>query len=141
MIETIIGKEFPTKVIPLIEAAKHSIKIIVFDWRWYPNDPANPVQLFSQAIIRAQRRGVRIQIIANDDSILAILKQQGCETKRPITKTLIHAKIILIDGEILVIGSHNFTQNAFTMNQEISVIISEVESLERIIKYFDVFYD
>jgi phosphatidylserine/phosphatidylglycerophosphate/cardiolipin synthase-like enzyme len=134
--EAIIGKEFPKKVIPLIENAKQSIKIVVFDWRWYPNDPANPVQLFNQAIIQAKRRGVDIKVITNIDYVINILKNEHIEAKRSDTTKVIHSKMIIIDDKILIIGSHNYTQNAFTMNHEASIIIEDVLSLDNFIKYF-----
>lgn len=135
--QSIIGKEYPTKVIPLIDAAKQSIKIIVFDWRWYPNEPANPAQLFNQSIIRAKKRGVDVKVISNVQDVIAVLKSQGCEAKRPATSRLIHAKMILIDDKILVMGSHNFTQSAFTMNYEISLILEDEKPLDNFIDFFN----
>jgi phosphatidylserine/phosphatidylglycerophosphate/cardiolipin synthase-like enzyme len=124
MIESIIGREFADKVIPLINNAKHTIKIIIFDWRWYPNDPASQVQLFNQSVVRAVARGVVVSVIGNNTDILQTLKSVGCLAKNLSTKNLVHAKMILIDDKILVVGSHNFSQQAFTMNYEVSVILS-----------------
>ena len=121
--EIIIGNEFPDKVIPLIKDAKKTIDIIVFDWRWYPQDPGSQVQLFNQAIVQAARRGVKIRAIANNDEIVKILNQNGCEAKKILTKKLVHCKIMIIDGEIIITGSHNYTQSAFQMNLELSVIL------------------
>ena len=134
--ESIIGKQFPTKVIPLIDNARASIKIVVFDWRWYPNDPANPVQLFNQAIVRAVRRGVKVEAISNTDQIIQILKAQGCSAKKPSIKNLIHAKLMIFDDKDLVIGSHNYTQNAFTMNMEISTYIPDCPDIENYLRFF-----
>ena len=67
--DTIIGKEFPDKVIPLIDNAKYTIDIVVFDWRWYPQDPGASVQLFNQSIVRSVRRGVKVRAIANRNQI------------------------------------------------------------------------
>jgi len=53
---------------------------------------------------------------------LIILNREGCKARRPETPKLIHSKMMIIDGEILVIGSHNYTQSAFTMNHEVSLI-------------------
>ena len=139
-IESIIGKEFPEKVIPLINDAKHSIKIIVFDWRWYPQDPGNPVQLFNQAIIRASRRGVEIKVLTNIDEVVRILKSQGIKAQKLISKKLLHAKTMILDGEILVIGSHNYTSSAFQMNHEISAIVRGAEDLQSFINFFNHLY-
>ncbi len=134
--EAVIGKQYPDKVIPLIEASKSSIKIIVFDWRWYPNDPANPVQLFNQALIRAMRRGVEIKAIANIPEVIKILNDNGAKAKKIETQKLVHPKLILIDDETMVLGSHNFTQSAFTMNFEASVIINGRENLTDFFVFF-----
>jgi phosphatidylserine/phosphatidylglycerophosphate/cardiolipin synthase-like enzyme len=135
--EAIIGKQYPEKVIPLIDEAKKSLKIVVFDWRWYPNEPANPVQLFNQAIIRAKRRGVEVKAITNISEVISILKREGCEAKKPATVKLIHAKMMIIDDNIIIIGSHNYTQSAFTMNHEISTIITNETEMTDYIDFFN----
>lgn len=134
--QSIIGKEFPKKVIPLIENAKTTIKIVVFDWRWYPNDPANPVQLFNQAIIQAKRRGVEVKVVTNIQDVINILKKENIEAKKPDTSKLIHSKMMIIDDEILILGSHNYTQSAFTMNHEASIIYKGRGELDEYVKYF-----
>ena len=137
MTEAIIGKQFPGTVIPLIENAKNTIKIVVFDWRWYPNDPANPVQLFNQAIIRSVRRGVKVQAIGNCSDVMAILKQQGCDIVKPTTKNLVHAKMMIIDDDWLILGSHNYSKSAFSRNQEASIAVHGREEIKRYREYFN----
>jgi phosphatidylserine/phosphatidylglycerophosphate/cardiolipin synthase-like enzyme len=138
--QTIIGKQFPQKVIPLIDEAKRSIDIIVFDWRWYPDDPGNPVQLFNQAIVRAVRRGVQVRAIINNDDITATLKSVGVNAKRFISQKLIHGKTMIIDGEIAIVGSHNYTQYAFTMNYEVSVLVEGREEIAKLTEFFNNLY-
>lgn len=135
--KSIIGKNYPKLVIPLIENAKHSIKIVVFDWRWYANDPANPCQLFNASIVRAVRRGVSVKACVNSDSIRSPLIQNGVEAKIPISKNLMHTKFVIIDDEILVMGSHNFSQSAFTTNFETSVILDDPAEIQEFILLFN----
>jgi len=135
--EVIIGRDFPKKVIPLIDSALSSIRIIVFDWRWYPNDPGNPVQLFNQAIVRAVRRGVKVDAIANSDDIISVLKSVGVNAKKLSAKNLVHAKLLIIDDISIVIGSHNYSQSAFTMNFEVSIYISYFNGVDYLIKFFN----
>jgi len=123
MLETISGREFTKKVIPLIEQAKQSIDIVVFDWRWYPSDPGAACQLFNQAIICARRRGVKVRALVNNGDIAAILIPEGCEAKRLVTSKLMHCKLMIIDTNTIITGSHNYSQAAFQMNFELSVII------------------
>jgi len=140
MIDTIIGSQFPAKVIPLINEAKKSIDIIVFDWRWYANDSGASVQLFNHAIVRAVRRGVRVRGVVNSNDILGVLNAQGCHFKKLITKNLVHCKMMIIDEKHVVIGSHNYTQMAFQMNYEISVLLRDVDNISDFFNFFNNLY-
>ena len=135
--QTIIGKNYPKQVIPLIDNAMNSIKIVVYDWRWYASDPANPCQLFNSAIVRAKKRGVQVQACVNSDAILQPLLENGINARIPISKNLMHAKFIIIDEKILVIGSHNFSQSAFTQNMETSLIVDELERVAELDSFFN----
>lgn len=135
--ETIIGKNYPRQVIPLIESAKHSIKIVVYDWRWYANDPANPCQIFNASIVRASNRGVTVQAVVNSESIRAPLLVNNIDARIPISKNLIHTKMLIIDDEILVMGSHNFSQSAFTLNFETSMVIRDKVEISKFVELFD----
>jgi phosphatidylserine/phosphatidylglycerophosphate/cardiolipin synthase-like enzyme len=136
-IDTVFGAEFPKKVMPLIDSAKNSIHIIVFDWRWYPVDPGCICQRFNSSISNAARRGVKVSAMINSDDIVNTLKQCGVLCHKLISKRLLHSKIIIIDEKHLVIGSHNYTQNAFSSNFESSVILYDCDDLTPFIKYFN----
>lgn len=135
--EVIIGSQFPKKVIPLIENAQKTIDIIVFDWRWYPQDPGASVQLFNQAIVRSVRRGVRVRAIVNNNEIVNVLNSVGCDAKKILTKRLVHCKIMIIDDSIVVTGSHNYTQSAFHMNLELSVILDNLDKVSDFSNFFE----
>jgi len=125
MIKIISGRDYPKQVMPLIEFAKSSIDIVVFDWRWYPHDSGAICQLFNQSILRAARRGVKVRVIANNTQIINILKNEGCEAAQLKTSKLVHCKLMIIDKSVIITGSHNYTQSAFQKNMELSVIIDE----------------
>lgn len=133
----IIGPEFPKILIPKIDEAKNKIKIVVFDWRWYPNDTGSPVQLFNQALVRAVRRCVCVRAITNFPDIVKTLQKEGVEAKKLATKNLIHAKMIIIDDRIVVVGSHNITAPAFSTNYEVSTIIENEEQAKEYSQFFD----
>lgn len=133
----IIGKEFAGKVIPLIKEAKKTIDIIVFDWRWYPDQIGAEIQRFNHALVIANRKNIRIRAITNPFRTIAILTGINIKVKKPYTKGLIHTKLMLIDNKTAILGSHNYTMNAFTINYEISVIIREQETVERLQQYFN----
>jgi len=123
--EPVIAGEFAKKVMPLIENCRQTIDVCVFDWRWYASDPGAICQLFNAAIVRAVRRGVKVRAIVNSEQIAAALRSNGVEVKRIVSAHLMHCKIMIIDHDIVISGSHNYTQSAFTDNFELSLILSE----------------
>lgn len=137
----LIGEQFPDKVIPLINQSKKSIKIIVFEWVWYPNNATKSIQLFNQAIVRARNRGVNIEVVANSAKIVKILRDLKINAKKLSTRKLIHSKVMIIDEKDVVIGSHNYTQNAFTSNFEVSVYIKDAENIKILLTHFNYLYN
>lgn len=133
----IISKEFPQVAIRLIESAKESIDIVVFDWRFYKNDPANPVSLFNQAIARAARRGVYVRCLVQNDGVVDNLKILGCDARRITSKKILHTKLLVVDKLNIIIGSHNYTQHAFSSNHEASVLISMSARDNALVQYFN----
>jgi phosphatidylserine/phosphatidylglycerophosphate/cardiolipin synthase-like enzyme len=138
--EFLIGKQFPKKVIPLIDSAQKTIEIIVFDWRWYPQEIGSSVQLFNQAIARAAKRGVKIRAIVSNDEIARVLNSVGCEAKKLASKNLVHCKLMLIDDSTLILGSHNYTQSAFYMNFELSVALHAPGEFGEVKSFFENLY-
>jgi len=136
-ITLIIGKEFPKKVIPLIEQAKSSIFIIVYDWRWYPDQIGSTIQKFNNAIIALSRKGRKIKVITDRPYINEILPKLNIQTKKIHSKRSIHTKLMIIDGKTAILGSHNYTMNAFTINHEVSVILQDKEIVKRLNLYFE----
>jgi len=136
-ITPIIGKEFGPKVTPLIKQAKHSINIIVYTWHWYPNQIGSEIQKFNNAIIDAAKKGKQVRVITNFPYINPILSQLGIKVKKTNSKKTIHTKLIIIDNKIVIIGSHNYTMNAFTINYEVSIIIQNQDFSERLNEYFN----
>lgn len=121
--EKIIGNQYPKKVIPLINKAKSNIYIIAYAWKWYKDDIGCSVMKFNYAIIDKACKGTEIKAITESKEIIPILKMNGVKIKEKKIEKIIHAKMILIDDEIVIIGSHNITKNAFEKNLEISLLI------------------
>lgn len=138
--ELIIGKEFPQKVIPLIQQAKKSIDIIVYDWRWYSDQIGSDIQKFNNAIVVAKRKGIEVRAIVNSPNIASILNTSGITAKVFSSKRTLHVKNMLIDNETAIIGSHNYTMNAFTLNYEVSIITQKKEVVNRLRKFFDILW-
>lgn len=139
-VQAVIGKQYVDKVLPLIKGANLSIKILVFDWRWYPDHPHSNASLFNQAILGAKKRGVTVQAVLNMADIVRQLRGYGIDARKVISKDLLHTKLMIIDDKVCILGSHNYTASAFDKNYECSAIIRGAENVEPFLAYFDVIF-
>ena len=141
MNEVIISREFPKKVIPLIKNATKSIDIIVFDWGWYPDEIGEQIQIFNNAIFNKNRKGVKVRALVQRNLIKIILTKCGIDAKVLHSAKLLHIKLMIIDSKIAILGSHNYTKNAFNINHEVSMITRQEEDILRLKEYFNNLYN
>ena len=134
--EIIIGKEFADKVIPIIKEAKKSIQIIIYDWRWYPSQIGTSIQKFNNQIAISQKKGIKIKVISNSYTLTNTLKPLGFEVRRTVSSKTLHTKLMIVDGKMVILGSHNYTMNAFSVNHEVSIITENEKVVERLKTYF-----
>jgi cardiolipin synthase len=89
----------------------------------------------SRFLLKAARRGVKVRLLlpARSDSpqirllgrsYYSALLRQGVEI-RELDREILHAKVMLIDGERTVIGSANLDQRSFHRNYELNSIIDD----------------
>lgn len=137
MQQVIIGREYPDFITSLVKQAKQSIKILIYDWRWYSSEIGSSIQNFNNELLNSANRGVGVSVLVNNDYIVPILKDSKIDIKKVNTKKVMHVKMIIIDNKYLVLGSHNLTKNAFDLNHEISVFVDDQESVNRCITFFE----
>jgi phosphatidylserine/phosphatidylglycerophosphate/cardiolipin synthase-like enzyme len=125
----LFSDEYGPFVCSLIRAATGHIDIAVFDWRWTPMAPGSPCESFNTEIQAAKRRGVRVRAIVQQTGLVRELIAKGIEAKKPFSRSILHTKLIIIDNRFVVCGSHNFTNNAFGKNFELSVLLDIPEEI------------
>ena len=135
--QILLSREFPKVVIPLIKNAKKSIDIIVFDWGWYPDEIGEPIQIFNNSIYNANKHGVKVRVLVQKRLIKIILEKLNIDVKVLHSSKLLHIKLMIIDGEIAILGSHNYTKNAFNVNHEVSIMIKDEKSILELEEYFN----
>jgi phosphatidylserine/phosphatidylglycerophosphate/cardiolipin synthase-like enzyme len=84
----------------------------------------------AKALLDAYKRGVQVQVILDKSqrnekySSADFLANQGVPTKIDAAHAIAHNKIIIIDGEMVISGSFNFTEAAQEKNAE-NVLIGD----------------
>lgn len=119
------GEDCKAAIIKQIQAAQASIKICVF------TISDNEI---SDHVIAAHQQGVSVTIITDDDKIkdkgsdIEMLFRAGIEIRTDDSRNHMHHKFAIIDNQVLITGSFNWTRSASERNQE-NVIVSDNEEL------------
>lgn len=138
--QIVIGNQFIKKVTNLIDKAQHTIDIIVFDWRVYPDGYAQRIESLNNSIAKASVDGVRVRALVNNQNICNYLKAHGVLAKMYESNNLLHVKLIIIDSKIIICGSHNYTERAMRANEEVSIIIKLEHDDNELTQYFNNLY-
>jgi phosphatidylserine/phosphatidylglycerophosphate/cardiolipin synthase-like enzyme len=133
----IVGRQYPDVVCRLIADAQQSIKIVVFDWR-VPETGGYPgLNEFNNALFEAVDRGVSVRAVVNSKKIIPQLKANGVQVRHYIGDAVLHSKMMIFDDSKCVLGSHNFSNNAFGSNLETSVMFGIGEADHRLLQFFN----
>ncbi len=65
-----------------------------------------------------------------------MLEEEGIKVHFDSDRTVTHVKLVIIDGYITVIGSHNWTYTAFALNNKALVLIESSKVAAEFYRYF-----
>ena len=128
----ITDRDYYPKAFSLISGAKDSIHIVMFsaNYQTSPEYADSHVNKLVQELVAARNRGVDVQVIM-DAWPEGNTKTANYLTKNNVPVTLInmtgstHAKLIIVDGKITIVGSTNWSYYAIDKNHEANVVISD----------------
>ncbi len=140
---------FP-RISKAISEAKNSVHIVMFEMRYYPNNTNSSENALVQELIKAHERNVSIKVvleggedylgydfISKQKQACAVLKNAGISVRFDPEGTTTHAKLLIIDSEIVIIGSTNWGEYALEKNYEASVMIVSKSLADDFEKYFN----
>jgi phosphatidylserine/phosphatidylglycerophosphate/cardiolipin synthase-like enzyme len=111
-------------IVNQIEAAKSEILVQAYSFTSIP---------IAKALINAHKRGVKVEVILDKSqkseryTSATFLKNAGVPTYIDDKHAIAHNKIMIIDKEIVITGSFNFTKAAEEKNAENLLIIKNPE--------------
>lgn len=132
----------------IIQEAKASIRVMMFEMGYYEKYPHTPSNLLIKELIAARGRGINVEVILEvkdnkDRATLRnlqsgkILAAGGVEVIYDSPLKTMHAKCLVIDEELILIGSTNWTFYALTNNNEVSILLRSPKLARELINYFN----
>ena len=93
--------------------------------------------LIAKSLLNAHKRGVKVQILLDKSQVskkyssATFLINQGIPTRIDSAHAIAHNKVMIIDEEIVITGSFNFTKAAEENNAENLLVIRDKNLAER----------
>jgi phosphatidylserine/phosphatidylglycerophosphate/cardiolipin synthase-like enzyme len=115
-------------LIKQMDGAKKSIKVMAYGFT---------ATNLADALVRAKRRGLEVVLIQdektaqNNRETLPILLAAGIEVRSDGKHAIQHNKVMLIDDDIVITGSYNFTNSAEKRNAENIMIVRSAYAAKR----------
>ncbi len=142
------NRDYVPVVHELLNQAQKSIKIVLFQMRYYAAYPGSSTNSAMQELAQAAARGVEVSVILDatgwnkDNAELNrltgdLLKAQGVKVyfDSPVVTT--HDKFVLVDKRWVLIGSTNWSNTAFDKNNEANVLIDDKSVYQIFLAEFD----
>lgn len=115
-------------IVKQIDASKKSIKVMAYGF--------TSINL-AEALVRAKKRGVDVVLIQDEKSsqnnreALQKLLDVGIEVRSDGKHAIQHNKVMVIDQDVVITGSYNFTNSAETRNAENIMIVKSEYAARR----------
>jgi phosphatidylserine/phosphatidylglycerophosphate/cardiolipin synthase-like enzyme len=142
------NRDYAEAFIRGIREARSSIVISTYLFK--VADAANNVpRRIAEELINARRRGVAVTVILESSAdrtdnlnrenhhAADILARGGVKVFFDSPRITSHAKVAVIDGRYVYLGSHNLTQGALVHNNELSVFVDSPEMAAEVRSYLD----
>ncbi|MBM3309535.1 MAG: hypothetical protein FJY77_04705 [Candidatus Altiarchaeales archaeon] len=130
---------FP-QVHEILQNAESSIHMAVFELKYYESYKNSSANILVNDLIEANKRGVEVKVLVDqfseENNAYKILKEAGIEIKEDSENVTTHAKLVIVDGKIVVLGSTNLSFYGLEKNNEINVILISQQAAEYYEKYF-----
>lgn len=125
-----VFKDIEDSLFNELHSAKSSIKICV---AWIN------FKVFENILFTKAKEGIKIEILANNDhintnilnDISTELKSRINLIKNPINRQLMHHKFCIIDDEVLITGSYNWSKNAPYHYENIIIIRNDFNLIRK----------
>ena len=144
----LVNQDFLPQVTALISMAQQSIDIATFKAEITSKPRGRSLRLFFDKLFEKRANGVEIRFLINwhnerrvvpltNLAVIHELKKHKIEVRKLPANRCCHAKILLVDKKRAVIGSHNLSVRSCHNNFEVSFLVFDPISIDRLSSVFD----
>lgn len=127
-------RDYAPGVLRLLENARHSIRLSLYQVRYYPDHPGSDSNRLVEAVADAARRGLEVTVIldispwrpSHDEEnklVATMLAEAGATVYLDPPDVQSHQKLVIVDRDVVVLGSANWSHYSLSHNNEAGVIL------------------
>lgn len=141
-------RDFFAIVHELLSNAEGSVDAVLYQSRYYFRFPLSSSNVLISDLAEASDRGVKVRVILElaawnvenseqNRDVWTLLQESGVDLYfDPLDRTS-HAKLVIIDGEYVVIGSSNWSYYSLELNREANVVIRSTSVARAFGEFFE----
>ncbi|MFH1903106.1 MAG: phospholipase D-like domain-containing protein [Candidatus Omnitrophota bacterium] len=148
-VKVIFDKQYYPAALKVIEEAKESINFAIFQIRYYPEYPQSPSNLLIDGLVLAAKRGINVEVCLEQskgylqentlDNLKVAYKliNGGVKVYLDNPKKTLHAKFLVVDRRLVLLGSANWSYRSLNDNWETNLLVDSPKIAEELFVYFE----
>ena len=146
-VENIPSRSYFETALREIQQAKSSIHLAMYVVSLPPKKPGSQAHRLLEALAQARERGVEVKVLLDrsadfmgpegrNKEAFRYLRNRGVAVSFDEATKLMHAKVLVIDEETVIVGSTNWSEGALARNLEGNALIRSKEFAREILEDF-----
>ena len=130
-----VNREIKPVVLQMIQRAEQTVDVQMYTFT---------EQDVIRALQAAQSRGVVVRVFLDPNQSANLRNVEQLTNRRIAVKwapvnlpAIMHRKLLIVDGREVLLGSANWTHNAFTRSDEVDVLFDDAAALQRLQELFN----
>ena len=151
-VKVIKDEEYLAAALGILAQARNRVALCTYKFELSQSIAARPLNSLIDNLHSLASNKVDIRVLLNttgrrsgltriNENAARSLKAAGIKVRALPDGRCQHAKMLLIDGCLGIIGSHNWSINAMTKNSEISVVFYGAQYLGEIENHFELMWE
>ena len=147
-IEIVRNEEYERRAVEILSTARHFVYFSTFKAKLTRRPIGYGCNQLLEKIIATKTKKVKINALLEcgpkgksisklNKIIAARLLHEGAKVRYLEGRRIVHAKIILVDGVLLLAGSHNWSEGSLRRNFELSFLIRDNKIVKDVQNFFE----
>lgn len=138
--ETVGTKNYASILLALLQRAERSVHVVMYRATYYPEYPGSLSNEILQGLVDAASRGLDVEVLLDDCAFFPesaeanreaalYLYLHGVEVRFDDPAETTHAKLVIVDGESVLLGSTNWNYYSLEKNNEVDLALIDLAAV------------